>query len=70
MSFVENRSRTFFMLDKGFCACYHRECVKIYYFSKNNTEYDIVQKIILPEELQNSILYPFNFMYNNDFYFF
>ena len=70
LSFIESSKGTLYILYKGYAAFLYNDSVKIYYFSNDNTQYDIFQKIILPEEYQNLILFPFKFIHNDNFYFF
>jgi len=70
LSFIENSGGNLYLLYKGYAAFFYNESIKIYFFSNNNTNYDIFQKIMLPEELYNTILFPFKFIHNDNFYFF
>ena len=70
LSFLENSSGNFYLLYNGYAAFFYNSSIKIYFFSKNNTQFDIFQKIMLPDELSNAILFPFKFKHNNNFYFF
>ena len=70
LSFLDLNSGVLYLLFKGYAAFVTDEFIKIYFFSKNNTSFDIFQKIFLPEELKNSILFLFKFVYDDDFYFF
>jgi len=70
LSFLEINSGIFYFLFQGYAAFITNDAIKIYHFSKNNTNYDIFQKIFLPEEQKDSILFLFKFSYNDDFYFF
>ena len=70
LSFLENSSGSLYLLYKNYATFFYNESIKIYFFSKNNTNYDIFQKIILPEELHYAILFPFKFIHNDNFYFF
>ena len=62
LSFLENSGGHMYILYKGYALFYHEDSVKIYHFSNNNTNFDIFQKIILPEEFQNTILFFFKFI--------
>ena len=70
LSFIENSGGSLYLLYKGYAAFFYNDSIKIYFFSNNNTNYDIFQKIMLPEELHNTILFPFKFIHNDNFYFF
>ena len=70
LSFLAFSSGTLYLLFKGYAAFVDNDNIKIYFFSKNNTSFDIFQKIFLPDECQNSVLFLFKFVYDNDFYFF
>ena len=70
LSFTELNSGVLYLLFKGYAAFVTDEFIKIYFFSKNNTNYDIFQKIFLPDELKSSVLFLFKFEHSNDFYFF
>ena len=70
LSFIENVNGTLNLLYENYAAFVSDDNIKIYYFSKNNTNYDIFQKIILPDELKNSVLFLFKFIYEDNFYFF
>lgn len=70
LSFLENAEGQLYILYKGYAAFYKDDSIKIYHFSKNNTNYDIFQKIMLPEELHHTILFPFKFIHDNNYYFF
>ena len=70
LSFLANSSGTLYLLFKGYAAFVDNDNIKIYFFSKNNTSFDIFQKIFLPEEYQNSVLFLFKFVHDGDFYFF
>ena len=70
LSFLANSSGTLYLLFKGYAAFVDNDNIKIYFFSKNNTSFDIFQKIFLPDECQNSVLFLFKFVHDGDFYFF
>ena len=70
LSFLANSSGTLYLLFKGYAAFVDNDNIKVYFFSKNNTSFDIFQKIFLPDEYQNSVLFLFKFVYDDDFYFF
>ena len=70
LSFLENSGGNLYLLYKNYAAFFYDDSIKIYYFSNNNTSYDIFQKIMLPEELHNTILFPFKFIHDDNFYFF
>ena len=70
LSFLEINSGILYLLFKGYAAFTTDQFIKIYYFSKNNTSYDIFQKIFLPDELKGCVLFLFQFVHDDDFYFF
>ena len=70
LTFLELSSGILYLLFKGYAAFVINDAIKIYHFSKNNTCYDIYQRITLPDELQDSVLFLFKFVYDDDFYFF
>ena len=70
LSFLENCGGQMYILYKGYALFYHEDSIKIYHFSNNNTNFDIFQKIILPEKFQHSILFFFKFVHNDNYYFF
>ena len=70
LSFYTFSSGILYLLFKGYAALVDNDNIKIYFFSNNNTNYDIFQKILLPEELHNSVLFLFKFVYDDNFYFF
>ena len=70
LSFLENSAGNLYLLYNGYATFFYNDSIKIYFFSKNNTQFDIFQKIMLPDELNNTILFPFKFKHNNNFYFF
>ena len=70
LRFLELNNGTLYLLFKGYAAFVNDEFIKIYFFSNNNTSYDIFQKIFLPDELKNSVLFLFKFVNDGDFYFF
>ena len=63
LSFLANSSGALYLLFKGYAAFVDNDNIKVYFFSKNNTSFDIFQKIFLPEEYQNSVLFLFKFVY-------
>ena len=70
LSFIENSGGNLYLLYRNYAGFFCNGSIKIFYFSNNNTNYHIFQKIILPEELQYAILFPFKFIHNDDYYFF
>jgi len=70
LSFLDLSSGTLYLLFKGYAAFLTDEFIKIYFFSHNNTSYDIFQKIFLPDELRNSVLFLFKYVHDDNFYFF
>ena len=70
LSFLDLNSGILYLLFKGYAAFLTDEFIKIYFFSNNNTSYDIFQKIFLPDELKNSVLFLFKYIHDGDFYFF
>jgi len=70
LSFLDLNSGILYLLFKGYAAFLTDEFIKIYFFSNNNTSYDIFQKIFLPDELKNSVLFLFKYVHDGDFYFF
>ena len=70
LSFLENSKGTFYLLYKGYAAYLYNDSIKIYFFSNDNTQYDIFQKIVLDVEYHNAILFLFKFIHNDNFYFF
>ena len=70
LSFLDLSSGTLYLLFKGYAAFLTDEFIKIYFFSHNNTSYDIFQKIYLPDELRNSVLFLFKYVHDDNFYFF
>ena len=70
LSFLELSCGMLYILFKGYAAFVTNDSIKIYFFSNNNTNFDIFQKIILPDDLKESILFLFKFVYDDDFYFF
>ena len=70
LSFLELNSAVLYLLFNGYAAFVLNDAIKIYFFSKNNTCYDIFQRITLPDELHDCVLFLFKFVYDNDFYFF
>jgi hypothetical protein len=70
LTFLELNSGVLYLLFKGYAAFVINDAIKIYFFSKNNTCYDIFQRITLPDELKDSVLFLFKFVYDDDFYFF
>jgi len=70
LSFLEKSEGNFYLLYNGYAAFFINDSIKIYYFSNNNTSFDIFQRIMLPEELRHTILFPFKFIHDDNFYFF
>ena len=70
LTFLELNSAVFYLLFNGYAAFVLNDAIKIYFFSKNNTCYDIFQRITLPDELHDSVLFLFKFVNDDDFYFF
>ena len=70
LSFLELNSAVLYLLFNGYAAFVLNDAIKIYFFSKNNTNYDIFQRITLPDELHDSVLFLFKFVHDDDFYFF
>jgi len=70
LSFLENSGGQMYILYKGYALFYFEDSLKIYHFSNNNTNFNIFQKIILPEESQHTILFFFKFIHNDNYYFF
>ena len=70
LSFIELSSGMLYLLFKGYAAFVTNDSIKIYFFSNNNTNFDIFQRITLPDDLKESILFLFKFTYDDDFYFF
>ena len=70
LSFIENSGGNLYLLYKNYAAFFYNESIKIYFFSNDNRNYDIFQKILLPEELHYAILFPFKFIHNDNYYFF
>ena len=70
LSFLDLNSGILYLLFKGYAAFLTDEFIKIYFFSNNNTSYDIFQKIFLPDVLKNSVLFLFKYVHDGDFYFF
>ena len=70
LTFMELNSAVLYLLFNGYAAFVLNDAIKIYFFSKNNTCYDIFQRITLPDELHDCVLFLFKFVYDNDFYFF
>ena len=70
LSFLELNSAVLYLLFNGYAAFMLNDAIKIYFFSKNNTNYDIFQRITLPDELHDCVLFLFKFVHDDDFYFF
>ena len=70
LTFMELNSAVLYLLFNGYAAFVLNDAIKIYFFSKNNTCYDIFQRITLPDELHDCVLFLFKFVYDDDFYFF
>ena len=70
LTFLELNSAVLYLLFNGYAAFVLNDAIKIYFFSKNNTCYDIFQRITLPDELHDCVLFLFKFVYDDDFYFF
>lgn len=70
LSFLENCGGQMYILYKGYALFYHEDSFKIYHFSNNNTNFDIFQKIFLPDKFHNAILFFFKFIHNDNYYFF
>ena len=70
LSFLELNSAVLYLLFNGYAAFVLNDAIKIYFFSNNNTNYDIFQRITLPDELHDSVLFLFKFVHDDDFYFF
>ena len=70
LSFIELSSGMLYLLFKGYAAFVTNDSIKIYFFSNNNTNFDIFQRITLSDDLKESILFLFKFTYDDDFYFF
>lgn len=71
LSFIEDSSGIFYLLKKkDFGAFNCKDYVKIYKFLENNTNVEIIQKIMLPDDLLNKPLFLFEFTHNEDYYFF
>ena len=70
LSFLELNSAVLYLLFNGYAAFMLNDAIKIYFFSNNNTNYDIFQRITLPDELHDCVLFLFKFVHDDDFYFF
>ena len=55
LTFLELNSAVFYLLFNGYAAFVLNDAIKIYFFSKNNTCYDIFQRITLPDELHDKV---------------
>ena len=70
INFIEDRGGKFFLIGKNFGGYFNLSYIKIYLFFKNNTKYNIIQKIIFSENFPHDVIFPFSFIHNNDIYFF
>ena len=70
LSFLELNSAVLYLLFNGYAAFMLNDAIKIYFFSNNNRNYDIFQRITLPDELHDCVLFLFKFVHDDDFYFF
>ena len=70
LSFMEKSGGNLYLLFKNYAGFFYNESINIYYFSNNNTNFDIFQKILLPEAFHYAIIFPFKFIHNDNYYFF
>ena len=70
ITYIEDRGGKFFLIGKNFGGYFNLSFIKIYLFFENNTKYNIIQKIIFPENFPHDVIFPFSFIHNNDVYFF